>query len=233
MWAIEVIKGNRRRVVLPDKFPFTVGREGDLFANIPSEIRFDLQDGVLMVCGEDIEVNHNPTQRSMLKRGDRIKVGDIIFKVEKRWLAILKEGAIPFAVGFSLAIIISLFQGNFRFQYKVVGDKKHNCSHRVESLHHKAVLEKKNLHLVMRELKKCAELIEDAAERENLIKMIGQLSFLLNEEFRRLKFKAETAVRDGNVSEALMTLKRIRELSGDASEEIWKYATKRMREIVR
>lgn len=234
MWAIEVIEGRKRRFVFPERFPFRVGRNGDLIANIPSELRFELIDGVLYVHGEDMEVNGIQAQRSILKRGDRVKSGGIVLKIERRWLAFLREGFVPFLTGLSLSLLFTLSLGKSWLNHgKVVRNFGAKCSEESRSLYERAMVEKKNVSLAMKKVRECSARTEDLKEKEEMMKILGQLSFLLNEEFRRLKFDAETAIRDGDLSKAMAILKQIRELSGDATDEVWRYATRRMREIVK
>jgi hypothetical protein len=72
---------------------------------------------------------------------------------------------------------------------------------------------------------------KDVDKRDELIKDIGALKSIQDEEFRKLKFEAERAIRNGDISSALKSLQEIKEIIDDPSDERWKYASYRMREL--
>lgn len=76
-------------------------------------------------------------------------------------------------------------------------------------------------------LKECPDRCE---MREELVRLEGALSFRIDERWRNLRFEAEKAFREGDLSSAQEKWREILILIQDESDERYAYALKRLRE---
>lgn len=234
MFAIKL----KKRYIFPDRFPFTLGRDGDIPFNTPYSLRFDIEKGKPLASSDGtFTINNSPVSISVVKPGDRINFCGIEMKIEKKFIATLRAYLPAAALGFAAGALISLSLAAGKPEGKKVnGEKVENCYQEALQFYERARNNRKILSPSIKSLEGCISFLSGTPhlkEREELIKHLGALRSLQEEEFRRLKFEAEKAIREGDISSALQYLEEIKRLIDDPSDVRWKYAVSRMREIAR
>lgn len=231
MFAIKIKGGS---YIFPKRFPFIIGKDGDVPANIPFSVRFEMEKGKLTASSDGIFIiNNSSSSLSVLKPGDVLHFSGIELKVERRFIVYLKLFSFYILAGFVLAGVFStLFKREFLSNEKVE-KLQEDCFLVAEEMEHKAKNDTKLLPSTIRFLERCVSSVgeRNAYKRDELIKSIGALKSIQDEEFRRLKFEAERAIRNGEVSSALKSLQQIKEIIDDPSDDRWRYASYRMREL--
>jgi hypothetical protein len=230
MFALK-IKG--KGYIFPEKFPFVVGKNGDIPANIPFSLRLDMEKGKLVASSDGVfSVNNSTNSLSVLKPGDVIQFCGIELRVERRIMGYIKNFSIFILSGFFLAVISSNFVSR-----KILNERKISvtgeCFVISQEMEYRARMDFKLLPSTIKFLERCVSSLgeKDVDKRDELIKDIGALKSIQDEEFRKLKFEAERAIRNGDISSALKSLQEIKEIIDDPSDERWKYASYRMREL--
>jgi len=221
--------------IFPKKFPFVIGKNGDIPANVPFFIKFDIEKGKLVASSDGIfTINNSQSSISVLKPGDVINFCGIELKVEKKLTGYIKNFSLFILSGFLIAWLSSHLLGKAVLnKERKTSESGSNCSVIVQEMEYKARMDLKLLPSTIRFLERCASSLDekDIHRRDELIKGIGALKTVQDEEFRKLKFMAETAIRNGDIASALKNLQQIKEIIDDPSDNRWRYAFYRMREL--
>jgi len=232
MFALK-IKG--KGYIFPKKFPFVIGRNGDLPANIPFSLRFDVERGKPVASSDGVfSINNFTSSLSVLKPGDVIHFCGMELRIERRITGYIRN-FLPFILsGLFLGIIFSSFVNRkFLPSGREIYEAGNECFILSREMGVRARIDLRLLPSTIRYIERCVSFLgeKEVDKREELIKDIGALRSIQDEEFRKLKFEAERAIRNGDVSSALKSLQGIKDLIDDPSDERWKYASHRMREL--
>ncbi len=234
MFAIK-IKG--AGYIFPKKFPFVIGKNGDIPANVPFSIRFEVEKGKVMVSSDGIfKINNSTSSLSILKPGDLINFCGIELRIERKFLAHLKNFSFPLLSGLLLAVILSGFlKGEVLNGRKRIENPKSDCFTTAKEIEYRARSDLKLIPSALEFIERCISFLDEkeTSKRDELIKYIGALKSVQDEEFRRLKFEAEMAIRNGDISSAIKSLQEIKEIINNPSDERWRYASYRMRELLK